>query len=166
MTTGSNQPVTRFKTFEYNTGLTWIDEKKGAVSSDGKPVITIASPPEFKGHAGFWTPEDMFVGSIEMCQMLTFLSLAQKQKLPLVSYRSSAKGTLEIVDGQYRFTRVVITPSITVEEPATEAMVLQLVDDAHKRCLVANSIRTIVDVHPIVAMQESVTTGETPGLVP
>jgi organic hydroperoxide reductase OsmC/OhrA len=166
MTIESNQATPRFRTFEYATGLTWTEEKKGTLVSAGKRAIEIASPPEFKGHAGFWTPEDMFVGSIEMCQMLTFLALAQKQKLPLVAYRSVATGTLEFIEGQYRFTRVIITPAITVEEPGTEAGVRALLEDAHKRCLVANSIRTIVEVRPTVVVQEAVSPGEIPGLIP
>ncbi|MBM2841990.1 MAG: putative Peroxiredoxin OsmC, partial [Bacteroidetes bacterium] len=98
---GAEQPKVRHKSFTYTTGLTWVEGKVGTLASDGKPLIQISSPPEFKGLAGFWTPEDLFVGSVEMCQMLTFIGIAQKQQVPFVSYRSSAKGILEFIDGQY-----------------------------------------------------------------
>ena len=144
---------TKYKSFTYTTGLTWIEGKLGILVSDGKPELQISSPPEFKGNAGMWTPEDLFVGAVEMCQMLTFLALAQKQQLSLVSDKSSAKGTLEFVNGQYRFTRVIITPAIVVREPAGETEVQTLIHEAHKRCLVANSITTVVEVTPSIIIQ-------------
>jgi organic hydroperoxide reductase OsmC/OhrA len=147
---------TKFKTFTYSTGLTWLEGKMGTLASDARPGIQISSPPEFKGPAGFWTPEDLFVGSVEMCQMLTFLSLAQKHNLPLVSYKSSATGTLEFIDGQYRFTRVVITPTVVVDEPAGETDVHLLLREAHKHCLIANSVTAVIEVNPSVVVQEAV----------
>jgi organic hydroperoxide reductase OsmC/OhrA len=158
----SLQSQKKFKTFTYTTGLTWINGKIGAVSSEWKPLMHISSPPEFKGEPGYWTPEDLFVASVEMCQMLTFLGLAQKQNLPLVSYKSSASGTLEFLDGGYKFTRIEVTPRIVVEDPATEDSVKGIVHEAHKRCLIANSITAIVHVQPEVVVQELVVVGETP----
>jgi peroxiredoxin-like protein len=150
------QPKVKHKSFTYTTGLTWIEGKIGTLVSDGKPEFQISSPPEFKGNAGMWTPEDMFVGAVEMCQMLTFLALAQKQQLSLVSYTSTAKGTLEFIDGQYRFTHVIITPTIVVEKPATEFDVQTLMREAHKRCLISNSITAVVEVNPIIMVQETI----------
>jgi organic hydroperoxide reductase OsmC/OhrA len=88
-----------------------------------------------------------------MCQMLTFLALAQKQQLSLVSYKSSAKGTLEFIDGRYRFTHIIVTSSVVVEKPATEIDVQTLMREAHRRCLISNSITAVVEVNPSVAVQ-------------
>ena len=156
------QPTVKYRSFTYTTGLTWTEGRIGSLESGGKPPVQVSSPPEFKGNAGMWTPEDMFVGALEMCQMLTFLALAQKQQLSLVSYKSSAKGTLEFVDGQYRFTHIIITPTIVVEKPATEIDVQTLMREAHKRCLVSNSITAVVEVNPSVTVQETIIAGETP----
>jgi organic hydroperoxide reductase OsmC/OhrA len=151
----SGQPKVKHKSFSYITGLEWKGGKTGCLSSEGRPHIQVSSPPEFKGDAGNWTPEDLFVGTVEMCQMLTFLALAQKHQLPVVSYRSTARGTLEFVDGAYRFTHVVVTPTVVIEELATEAEALNLLNEAHKRCLIANSITASVEVNATVLHQES-----------
>ena len=47
--------------FIYRTNVSWIEEKKGFLCSSGKPTIEVATPPEFKGHEGMWTPEELFV---------------------------------------------------------------------------------------------------------
>ena len=152
----AEQPKVKHKSFTYTTGLTWIEGRTGTLASEGKPPVQISSPPEFKGNAGMWTPEDMFVGAVEMCQMLTFLALAQKQQLSLLSYKSSAKGMLEFIDGQYRFTHIIITPTIAVEQPASEIDVQTLMREAHKRCLISNSITAMVEVNPSIMVQEKI----------
>ena len=151
----SGQQKVKHKAFTYSTGLEWKGGKIGCLSSEGRPPVQVSSPPEFKGDPGNWTPEDLFVGTVEMCQMLTFLALVQKHQLRLVSYRSEARGALEFVDGAYRFTRVVVTPTVIIGEPATEAETLNLLNEAHKRCLIANSITASVEVNATVLHQES-----------
>lgn len=109
------QPIKKFKTFTYHTGVEWKSDRQGVVRSEGKPDIDITSPPEFKGIPGMWTPEDMLVGAVDICQMSTFLAFGTRKGIPLKSYKSSAEGLLENVDGKYRFTKISIKPTIVVE---------------------------------------------------
>ena len=68
------------KQFVYKNSLKWQRDKKGELSSSGKADIEIATPPEFKGHPGIWSPEDLFVASVNSCIMTTFLYYAQKHQ--------------------------------------------------------------------------------------
>jgi len=43
----------------------------------GKSGDRRGQPPEFKGEPGNWSPEELLVGSLNTCIMLTFLTLAQ-----------------------------------------------------------------------------------------
>ena len=149
----AEQGRTRHRTFTYKTATEWIEGKSGVLSSEGKPTLKISSPPEFRGEAGLWTPEDMFVASVEICHMSTFLSFAAKKNLPILSYKSHANGILEFVDGDYRFTRIVIFPTIVVAGPVPEADVHSMLRETEKHCLVANSIASIVEVNPTLIMQ-------------
>ena len=158
----SEQPKVRHRSFTYTTGLSWEQERIGTLTSGEKPPLRISSPPEFKGVPGYWTPEDAFVGAVEMCQMLTFVGLAQKQRLHIASYRSSAVGALEFLDGQYRFTRVVVTPHVVVDDTRAEYEVRVLMREAHKRCLIANSITAVVEVNPDITVQEEVILDQEP----
>jgi organic hydroperoxide reductase OsmC/OhrA len=142
--------VKRYKTFEYNTQTQWVQDRIGSVSSEGKPPVDVASPPEFKGVAGKWTPEDLFVAAIEVCQMTTFLAFASRAAFVLKEYKSSARGVLEFADGGYRFTRVILSPRIVVGTGASEADVRQVVEDAHKSCLIGRSVTTAIEVEPTI----------------
>jgi organic hydroperoxide reductase OsmC/OhrA len=121
--------------------------------SEGKPDISVSSPPEFKGIPGVWTPEDLFVAAVEICQMSTFLAFGIRKGIPLKSYKSSAEGLLENVDGKYRFTRITVKPEIVVEQSWTKEQVEELVHAAHENCLIGNSISAEVLVEPTIILQ-------------
>jgi organic hydroperoxide reductase OsmC/OhrA len=60
---------------------------------------------------------------------------------------------LEFIDGDFRFTRIVIFPTITVGSSVAETDVHLLLREAEKHCLVANSIASIVEVNPTIIVQ-------------
>lgn len=148
-----DQPRVRFKSFTYKTSLKWVEGKSGTLSSTGKTSFKVASPPEFKGEAGVWTPEDLFVASVETCHMTTFLTFAERKHLKILSYQSHANGVLEFVNDEYRFTRIVLFPTVVVSDSVSEKEVYTLLREAHKHCLVANSIASIVEVNPTIITQ-------------
>jgi len=141
-------PKKRYKSFEYQTSTVWKSDRRGCIASDGKPDLDVASPPEFKGVAGVWTPEDLFVAAIDICQMTTFLAFAARADVQLVSYRSAAHGHLEFDGGGYRFTKVTLKPKITVTGGTERTAVERIVNEAHIQCLVGRSVNTAIDVIP------------------
>jgi organic hydroperoxide reductase OsmC/OhrA len=147
------QPKIKHKTFTYRTQLEWEENRAGTLSSSDKPSFRVASPPEFKGEAGVWTPEDLFVASVEICTMTTFLAFAQRLGLPIASYTSASEGTLEFVNGGYEFTRIVLRPTILVKNREAIEQVEKTLNDAHGACLIANSIKASVIVKPTVTLQ-------------
>jgi organic hydroperoxide reductase OsmC/OhrA len=56
-------------TYFYDTEVEWSERRRGNLRSDGLPEVQIAAPPEFQGDAGTWTPEHLFVGSVNVCFM-------------------------------------------------------------------------------------------------
>jgi peroxiredoxin-like protein len=146
------KPARRYKTFEYTTNTTWKQNRIGTIGSNGKPALEVASPPEFKGVPGVWTPEDMFVAAIETCHMTTFLAFASRANIGLKSYESNAKGILDFDDGGYRFTKVLLTPHVVVDARTDIDEVLDTMHNAHKSCLVGRSVTTNIEVQPTVTV--------------
>ena len=115
------------KSFRYKAKTTWTSERLGVLSGTGKPDIIVGSPPEFKGKPDNWAPEELLVGSVNTCILLTFLTLAQGRGLIPAAYESEADGLLENVDGKFLMTEVTVRPRITVKsqvdvEPIREAI--------------------------------------------
>ena len=70
----------RSKTYTYRTCLKWTERKIGMLSSPGKPDLQVATPPEFKGHEGIWSPEDLFMASVNVCVMSTFFGVCRARR--------------------------------------------------------------------------------------
>jgi organic hydroperoxide reductase OsmC/OhrA len=141
----------RSKSFTYRTTTEWAGAKAGILGASGKPSFRVASPPEFRGEPNVWTPEDLLVAAVETCLLMTFTSIAQRRELPVEAYYSEATGLLENVDGHYRFTRIVVTPTVIVANADSTEAVLAAIHDAHKDCLIANSLSAEVLVEPHVS---------------
>lgn len=146
----SRPPVTRPRSYTYSTNVRWTGARAGELSALGKPSLKVASPPEFKGEAGVWTPEDLFVASVNMCTLTTFVSMAERAGLRIASYASDAEGLLEIVDGSFRFTKITIRPRITVADASQVEQTKSVLMESHTKCLVSNSMRSTVVVEPTV----------------
>ena len=143
----------RVKKFFYKTDLKWLGEKKGVLSSLDKPDIEIATPPEFKGHPGIWTPEDLFVSSVNSCIMTTFLYYAEKEGIEFLSYESQAEGVLEMTDGRLVFSEIRIKPQISVQSPGDVEKIKSLINLSEKTCLISNSIKSRVEVIPEIKVK-------------
>lgn len=136
-----SKPKKKYKTFTYQNSLAWSGNRAGDLTARDKPDFEVSSPPEFKGEEGKWSPEDLFVASVNSCTMTTFLALAFHTDLPLESYESSAEGTLENDGSGYEFTKVTVKPVIRVQSEDAISHAEKLMEKAHDRCLISNSIK-------------------------
>src|SRR3979490_3213586 len=107
-----------YKSFRYKANTSWSSERRGTLAATGRPDIVVGSPPEFKGDAGVWAPEELLVGSLNTCTVLTCLTLAQARGLTPVGYQSDAEGLLENVEGKYRITEITVRPRVVLASDA------------------------------------------------
>src|SRR3954465_7073234 len=112
------KPKRAHKRFHYKAKTTWSSAWHGMLSAAGRPNIVVGSPPEFKGEPDNWAPEELLVGSLNTCMMLTFVTLAQTRRLTPVRYESEAEGFLENVAGKYQITNVEVRPRVTLKSKA------------------------------------------------
>jgi len=133
----------------YETEVEWKGERGGNLQAPTLPVIAIDAPPEFEGHEGKWTPEHLFVASVNSCFMMTFLALAQYSKLPIVSFRSTATAKLEKLQGSgYQFIEVVIKPIVVIASAQDLARTSRILAKAKDNCFVTNAIKIAVKLEP------------------
>jgi organic hydroperoxide reductase OsmC/OhrA len=139
------------KVFYYETEIEWTKEKEGQIKGPTLPAFSVGPPPEFKGREGQWTPEHLFVASINTCFMLTFLAIAEQSKLPLVSFSSTAKGKLEKVPGSsYQITEIVVKPRMVLASANDLGRMPRVLEKAKENCFVSNSIKCVIKIEPEV----------------
>ena len=79
--------------------------------------IKVATPPEFNnGVPDIWSPEHLFVASINICLMTTFLAIAENSSLEFISFTSEATGKLEKVDGKFMISEVELKPVVKIKD--------------------------------------------------
>jgi organic hydroperoxide reductase OsmC/OhrA len=144
----------RRRAFVFRTSVEMTGSHSCLLSSEERIPLDVSSPPEFNGEEAVWTPEHMFIGSVEACLYLTFMHDAKKRQLKVVTFESNADGTVEFLDGSYRITRIVLRPSITVASSVEKDVVIDLLHEAEKKCLISNSITAIIEVNPTVVLED------------
>ncbi len=92
------------------------------LSAVGRPNIVVGSPPEFKGEPDVWAPEELLVGSLNMCMMLTFL--------------------------KHHITEVTVRPRVTLKSEAELEPVRKTMESVEAHCFIANSINARVTLTP------------------
>jgi organic hydroperoxide reductase OsmC/OhrA len=137
-----------YKSFRYNNRLVWNSGRRGRTSAPGKPEMDVGSPPEFKGEPGVWSPEELLVGALNACLMLTFVSMAQSKGIEFAAYESAAEGLLENVDGRYRITQVGVQPSVVLRSQADLEAARTIMNEVEKHCFISNSITAEVKLVP------------------
>jgi len=113
---------------------------------ESKQEMEVATPPEFGGHEGIISPQDLFVASANVCFMTTLLGTLKNMNVELISYESEAEGILETVDKLKIFTKIILKPKIKAK--STEEQIRLILSHAEKRCLVMNSMKTEVIIEP------------------
>lgn len=137
---------------KYEVNLLWNNDTKGTLSSPVLPNnIEVATPPDFpKGMEGIWSPEHLFVASINACLMATFLAITDNSKLEFISFQSNAIGKVEKVDGKYTVTEITIKPVLVIPSTESEEKMKRIFEMSEKACAISNSIKSKIILLPVI----------------
>ena len=115
---------------------------------DGAQSLTASGAPAYHGDAAKADPEDLYVAAISSCHMLSFLAIAARKRLTVLSYRDDAVGFLEDDGGRLWITRAILRPRVEFETAPDARTLDQIHHLAHQECFIANSVKTDIQVEP------------------
>lgn len=116
-----------------------------------KPPIDGSSDPAFRGDPKRWNPEELLVASLSACHKLWYLHLCAANGITVLSYTDLAEGTMaEDPTGGGHFVHVLLNPKVTIGSGDDRELALQLHDEAHSKCFIANSVNFPVDHRPTI----------------
>jgi organic hydroperoxide reductase OsmC/OhrA len=108
---------------------------------DGKPGLALSSDPAFRGDAARLNPEDLLLAAAASCHMLSYLAVCAKRGINVLSYRDRATGTLRLdARGGGKFSEIVLHPEVVIDDATQIARALELHEEAHQLCFIANSV--------------------------
>jgi organic hydroperoxide reductase OsmC/OhrA len=146
---------------DYHVEIQGTGPKTGKLESlqDSLPVVEVASPPEFGGPGGEWTPEHLFVAAAVSCLMTTFQAIAAMSRVEVVGYSDRATGRLNRGDdGLYKIENVTLRPRVVIADESEVDRTLRLLTKAESVCLISRCVASEILLEPMVMVDHQVGT--------
>ena len=113
------------------------------ISAAGPPTIAGSSDPAFRGDAGRWNPEQLYMASISECHMLWYLDLAARAGVVVTAYEDHPTGVMVVEpNGAGQFESVTLNPVVTISAESDPVAAEQIHDRVGDYCFIARSIAT------------------------
>jgi organic hydroperoxide reductase OsmC/OhrA len=147
----------------YRTVLSWsgstavgyerYDRSHRLALPPGAPAIEVSADPAFRGSAELTNPEQLLLAAASSCQMLSFLAIAARSQIDVLSYSDQAEAVMPEDDRPVRITRITLRPQIVVAAGSDVERVLRIVEKAHHECYIANSLTSEIVIEPAVSLR-------------
>ena len=135
-----------FTTGRFSRRHDWRFDGGAVVAASASPQVV----PEPMSDPAAVDPEEALVAALASCHMMSFLHLAARQRLTVLSYRDAATGEMGQIDGgRTAMLRATLHPRIEFAGDADPAQVDALHRAAHDLCYIANSVNFPVVVEPV-----------------
>jgi organic hydroperoxide reductase OsmC/OhrA len=112
--------------------------------------ISASADPAFRGEAAFANPEQLLLAAASSCQLLSFLAIAARARIDVVSYSDDAWALMPEDEEPVRITEIVLRPRVVVRGDIAESRILRYLGLAHAECYVANTLNCDVRLEPTV----------------
>ena len=148
------------KVHEYHCQLDWngstaqgyehYDRGHRALCPPSPARLGLTSDPAFLGDPERLNPEQLLLAAASSCQMLSFLALAARARIDVVSYSDDAEAIMPEDDKPARITKITLRPRITVngKDEDEDERVRRCVARAHQTCFIANSLNSEIVINP------------------
>ncbi len=145
---------------DYEIQIVSTGARSGVMDSeeDRLPSLYVASPPEFGGPEGVWSPEHLFVASVAACMMTTFRAIAEISKLEIIEYTDESIGHLQRGDDRlYSIDQITLRPRVVIGSDEDLEKAQRLLRKAEETCLISRSVSStiVLDAQVLVAHKVS-----------
>jgi peroxiredoxin-like protein len=132
----------------YGVRIAGGPEGHATLTSAGVPDLPTAAPLDFDGPGDAWSPEQLLVGAVEACFLLTFRAIAQASGIEFTSLAVEGEGIVDRANGGMRFTEIVLRPRLAVPAGVDATRVRRALERAERTCLVSASLSTPIRLEP------------------
>ncbi len=100
-----------------------------------------------------WTPEHLFIASVNSCYMATFLAVAENSQFEFISFDCNSVGIVETINETLAVTQITLKPKVVIKSGEHEEQLKKILEKSNKECLISNSVTTKISLEPIVTVQ-------------
>jgi organic hydroperoxide reductase OsmC/OhrA len=136
---------------QYSVNGHWLAGEPSTVAAEGvEKTIQFAAPVEFRGEAGFWTPEHFLLAAVASCFTTTFRAIAGNSKLDVAALEIHVEGTLTKNPAGWDFTSIVIRPKLTIRAEEDRPRACRILEKTERGCLIARALKCGVEMHATI----------------
>lgn len=136
--------------WKYDTSVVWHKNKTGDLRAAGNEKVEVATPPDFGGPSGKWSPEQLLTGAVGSCLMTTALYYLDRYGVDLQSYVNKTVGTMDKTPDGLAFTRVDVDIELTVTNDGDVEKARKALHSAEKHCPISAALLCPVQVDATV----------------
>jgi organic hydroperoxide reductase OsmC/OhrA len=126
----------------YVASASAASEGNVVVTGEGLPDLDTASPPQFDGPLGVWSPETLFSATVADC--FTFRAIARASKFEWTSLECTAEGVLDRPEKTTFFTTFNVHAVLHAPAGAKVELAERLLEKAEALCLITASLKSEV----------------------
>jgi organic hydroperoxide reductase OsmC/OhrA len=112
--------------------------------------LVLTSDPAFLGQPALTNPEQLLLAAASSCQALSYLAMAARSRIDVLSYDDEADAVMPEDVRPVRITRITLRPRIVVAAGADLEKARKLVGRAHHACYIANTVNAEIVIEPVI----------------
>jgi organic hydroperoxide reductase OsmC/OhrA len=112
--------------------------------------LVLSSDPAFLGQPTLTNPEQLLLAAASSCQLLSFLAMAARSRIDVLSYDDEADAVMPEDVRPVRITRITLRPRIVVADGVDLDKARKLVGRAHDACYIANTLNAEIVIEPVI----------------
>ena len=106
----------------------------------GKPVLKGSAAGAFRGDESLLNPEDLLLGAVSACHLLSYLAECARAGIRVVAYEDRCTAKMTFKDGKMRIVGAELRPRVTIHPDDDFDLAERLHERAHELCFIANSV--------------------------
>jgi organic hydroperoxide reductase OsmC/OhrA len=116
--------------------------------ADGE--LELSSDPAFRGSPSLLNPEQLLLAAASSCQLLSYLAMAARSRIDVLSYDDEADAVMPEDVRPVRITRITLRPRIVVARGGDLDKARKLVARAHHACYIANTVNAEIVIEAVI----------------
>lgn len=113
----------------------------------GRPDLEVSAAEAFRGDPTLHNPEDLLLASASACHALTFLAIAARARLEVLSYVDEGTAVMSpAADGKLAITEITLRPTVTFAAGVSLERAESFHAKAHDNCFIARSVNFPIHV--------------------
>ena len=126
----------------YKMNTETIGNRVVTMHLEGMDEVKVTSAPDWWPDApkGMFSPQTLFISASASCLILSLYKVADRMHLKFKHVSVEAYSEMEEVDGVWKFARIELNATVTIENESIRDKVAKAIEMAHNFCPIRNSL--------------------------